>query len=169
MSKQKQILARVGDDIKTAGDAIMALRGETQQDLLAKAYTNYVIEYAGMMPNGDDILHAAYTYALEQQRAAIAPLLEKIEQRQSAKAAEEAQQIELMEQYNTISTTPRGRKLLNILARRLQYDDHRNAIIDVFIDDPERFREVFAVDQTDDDNQLVTIAMSMARIHTTQV
>ena len=165
----KQVIARIDDDIKTFVDALMFVYGDSQQDLISQAYTNYVFTRVGTDPGTLDLLPAVYSSVLERQKAGIAPLTEKMEKYQAAKAAEEAQQQELMEQYQTVVRTAQGKRLLNVLARRLQYDNPRSAILDVFIDDPDTFREVFAGKSSDDDNQLVTTAMTMARIHTTQV
>ena len=165
----KQVAARIDDDMKIFADALMLVCGDSQQEVLAQAYTDYVFSRVGTVPNTRDLLPAVYSYVIERQRAGIAPLIEKMEQHQAAKAAEEVQQQELMEQYRGVSATTKGRKLLNTLARRLQYDNPRSAILDIFIDDPHVFREVFTVGPTDDDNDLVSTAMSMARIHTTQV
>ena len=165
----KQLIARIDDDLKILMDAIMAVRGETQQIVLHQACIDYVVKSAETVPNGAELLQSVYSYVIERQKSDIAPLLEKIEKQQSEIAAEEAKQVELMEQYNKVSATEKGKKLLNVLARRLQYDDPRNAILDIFIDDPDVFRDVFELDSTDDENQLITTAMIMARIHTTQV
>ena len=165
----KQVTVRVDDDIKMFADTIMRVCGESQQDVMAQAYTDYVFTRVGITPGTCDLLPAVYSYVIDRQKEIIAPLFEKMEKYQAAKAAEEAQQTELMELYQAACATSQGRKLLNSLARRLQYDDPRNAIIDIFIDDPNTFREVFTVNPTDDENDLVTTAMVMARIHTTQV
>ncbi|MCL2460704.1 MAG: hypothetical protein FWF19_05075 [Euryarchaeota archaeon] len=161
----KQIIFRVDDDLKILADAIMAARGENQQSVLDQAYRDYVFEHAGDV---DDLLQVVYSYVTERQRADIIPLLEKMEQQQSAKAAEEAKQAELMEQYDKICATKPGKQLLDILARRLQRDEPRYAFADVFQDNVKLFREMFKTGEDNDDNKLIDTAMSMARIHTTQ-
>ena len=165
----KQITARVDDELKMLADAIMSICGDTLQEVLAQAYTKYVFDRVGVVPGTADLLPEVYSYFVEKQRADIAPLQGRMEQYQSVKAEEEAQQIELMAQYQAVSATVQGRKLLNALVRALQRSDSRLAVADVFEYDPDTFREVFTVNPNDDENDIVTTAMIMARIHTTQV
>ena len=164
----KHLTVRVDDEMKMLGDAIMEVCKESQQDILSQAYTDYVFSRVGVVPGTRELLPIAYAFIAQKQKVAIAQLHERMEHYESEKAAEEAQKIELMDQYNTVCETPEGRKLLNVLARRLQRDDSRVAVADVFEDDPDSFREVFTINPDDDDNDLVTTAMIMARIHTTQ-
>ena len=165
----KQVMARVDDDIKIFADALMLVCGDSQQGILAQAYTDYVFDRVGTVPGTLDLLPAVYSCVLERQKAGIAPLTEKMEKYQAQKAAEEAEQQELMEQYQAIHATAGGKRLLNALVRALQRSDSRLAVTDVFEYDPKLFREVFTINSDDDENDLVTTAMIMARIHTTQV
>ena len=164
----KQIIIRVDDDLKVIADAIMLVRGETQQSVLEQAYRNYVFAHVADANNYEDLLQAVHSYVIERQRSDIAPLLEMVEQQQVVKAAEEAKKAELITQYDKICATKPGKQLLDILARRLQRDEPRPAFLDVFQDNAKVFREMFKTGENDDDNKLVDTAMSMARIHTTQ-
>ena len=71
------------DEIKIVADVLMAVRGESEEDVLNRAYMNYVLKHVDAMPNGDELLHAVYTSVVKQQREVIAPLLELMERRQS--------------------------------------------------------------------------------------
>jgi hypothetical protein len=70
------VTAEVDDELKIAADAIMAVCGESEQEVLSRAYMNYVLKHIEEIPNGDELLHAVYTSVVKQQREVIAPLIE---------------------------------------------------------------------------------------------
>ena len=158
---------RVEDDLKVLADAIMEACGENLQSVMHNAYKHYIFDHVGVVSDAD-LLHAVHAYVIAQQKSSIAPLLERVEEHEKIKALSEAKQAELMTSYEEILATKQGRNLLDILARRLQRDEPRNAFADVFFDNELIFRETFTVDENDDENKIIDTAMSMARIHTTQ-
>ena len=166
----KQLIFRIDDDIKILGDVIMKVRGESQQDVLAQLYINYVIEHAGSIGTIDNnnLLPATYDYVIKRQRADIAPLLKQMEEYQRTKAIEEAKQIEFMNTYTLIKKNKDGIKLLDMLARRLQRDDPYAAISDVLADNYDAMQELFNIAKTLDDNEIVMLCLTLAHIHTTQ-
>jgi len=164
----KQVIFRVNDDVKIMVDAIMRARGESLQEVLTQLLIGYIVEYAGTTGSNDSLLLAAYSYITERQKADIAPLLEKMEEYHRVKANEETKQIELMETYNRVKESKQGTSLLEILARRLQRDDPYAAISDVYLDNYKLMQEFFNANGTTNDNEIVTLCLSLARIHSTQ-
>jgi hypothetical protein len=73
-----------------------------------------------------------------------------------------------MDTYNYVKSHKSGFKLLEILARRLQRDDPLAAISDVYADNFRVMQEIFNADESMDDNEIVKLCLSLARIHTTQ-
>jgi len=162
----KQILIRVDDEIKIIADAIMKVRGETQQIILERAYIDYVFEHINSVgTNNGDLLQTTYNYVIERQKADIAPLLAKMEEYQITKAAEEAKQVELMELYNKVINDATGKNLLDIFVRRLDYQDQYRAFSDMYVDNEKLMQRLF---EMSDDNEIIKASISLARIHTTQ-
>ena len=162
----KQIIIRVDHDLKVLADTIMKVRGETQQEVLNQAYIDYILKHVGSTHNRDELLHATYTYVTDCQREYLTPLLEKMEEFQVAKAAEEAKQVELMELYHKVMADRSGKKLLCVLVKRLDYPEQFRAFSDLYTDNEALMKRLFEID---DDNEIIKTSITLARIHTTQI
>jgi hypothetical protein len=164
----KQLLFRVDDNVKIAVDAILSVRRESLQELLNRLLLGYIVEHAGTTGNNDALLLAIYSYVTEQQKADIAPLLEKMDEYHLAKATEETKQQELIDTYNHVKEGENGSKLLEILARRLQRNDPLAAISDVYVDNYGFIQALLNANNDIDDNEIIMLCLSLARIHSTQ-
>ena len=60
MSKQE--IARINDDIKIFADALMLVYGDSQQELISQAYTDYVFNRVGMDPGTLDLKQGLLSY-----------------------------------------------------------------------------------------------------------
>ena len=158
----KQVIIRVDDELKVLADVIMTARGESQQTVLSQAYMDYVFKYAGTMQNGDELLQATYTYIIERQKSDVAPLLERIEQIHSTKAAEEARQQENIQLYEKVKATGEGKRLLDLIARCLRSEDQNFAFMCVYEDNHSAIKDLV---DTDDDNEAVKVMKILATIH----
>jgi hypothetical protein len=163
----KQIIIRVDDDLKVLGDAVLRVQGVTQQEVIEALYKKYIFDTIDCTWE-EEALMAAYDYVIKRQQADIAPLLAKMEEYQLTKAHEEAREAELMELYSTVRATKNGKKLLDVLSRRLQSDNPRYAISDVYQDNFTLVHQLFNMNENDDGNEIISMCMILARIHTTQ-
>jgi hydrogenase maturation factor HypF (carbamoyltransferase family) len=160
----KQLITRVDDDLKILGDAIMLARGETMQTVLHQAYFDYILSHAGT----EDLLQSVYSYVVERQKADLAPLVEKMSELRNAQAVEEMKQKELLDKYTEVCGDAKGKKLLEVVSRRLHYENPRVAVIDVMIDNQYLFQKFFSITPDDDENKLIDTALTMARIYSSK-
>ena len=67
----KQIIFRVSDELKDIGDMVFKLTGENQQDVLQRAYTDYIYRTIGFLPGNDTLVKKAYEFATHEHEKVV--------------------------------------------------------------------------------------------------
>lgn len=160
----KQILFRVDDELKHIIDALVIARGGTQQELVEIALREYILTHIG---EGEThaLIPVAYEYITKHYQTIIAPLLPKMEEFQRMQAIEEAKHEELMLLYDKIIKQTSGKKLIEVLVKRLDYQEQYRAFSDIYIEYEKRMKQLF---EMENDDEIIKTSIRLARIHTMQ-